>query len=744
MEHEHDDNSSTGFLGGMGGLQTMGILNALRTGNPTIDLILAMCLPFLIRFLFGALGRLENFFSYERWEAWFRSRSEIHQRFITHRSTKNEWGGFSSEEDSQNTVLLKAIRLYLHSQVKLDLRDADLDLTSTEDKNSSVGRHSYCYDSDDDEADDSSRTIVGILSKYKIIRKPPRNEWHKLGSFGEPAAEVSLRIEHYEEREGDDKKTKTERVQRFHFTSSEGRAIDEFIDQAYSWYMEELHKLEDNSRYLYELKSLSSSRGGSGDEDDASSSGILYTRYRLSDEKTFDSLFFREKESMLYLIDHFLSRSGRYGIKGYPHKLGILLHGPPGSGKTSMIKALAQYTGRSIVNVPLARISTNAELMSIFFDNRKYVDGEWVPVKLGFKDVIYVMEDVDAASKIVKRRDGMKAEDMVQSEPLDLPRPKSLWRMLMEGQNDDCKDLVKLLMEKSEKLKKEALKPDIVQSVAERMLAFPGLGLVGEAGDDVALRDVGKEAIKAANSVMDDLSSVDNFLGMHARTVKSMLEAGTDVDDRLEDVLLGSSTRPFSGLDKLCLPQLSACQSRDTDTEPITPSDSIVTSMAHFFEEKKDDSPRSDDKKLDGLGRLGPLPWMKPFSDQLNLTGLLNVLDGVVDTPGRIVIMTTNHVEHLDPALIRPGRIDKKLLLGFMSATDIIAMLEHYFQVELDDNQCARVETAIIGLPHERKPQLRLTPAQVEQLTAEYDDIEDMIKALEAKARPLILSKSGF
>ena len=50
--------------------------------------------------------------------------------------------------------------------------------------------------------------------------------------------------------------------------------------------------------------------------------------------------------------------------------------------------------------------------------------------------------------------------------------------------------------------------------------------------------------------------------------------------------------------------------------------------------------------------------------DKLNLAGLLNVLDGVVDTPGRILVMTTNHPEKLDPALIRPGRINKRLHLG--------------------------------------------------------------------------------
>lgn len=44
----------------------------------------------------------------------------------------------------------------------------------------------------------------------------------------------------------------------------------------------------------------------------------------------------------------------------------------------------------------------------------------------------------------------------------------------------------------------------------------------------------------------------------------------------------------------------------------------------------------------------------------------MNVLDGVVDTPGRIVVMTTNLVGVLDDALIRPGRIDKKILLGYI------------------------------------------------------------------------------
>lgn len=52
----------------------------------------------------------------------------------------------------------------------------------------------------------------------------------------------------------------------------------------------------------------------------------------------------------------------------------------------------------------------------------------------------------------------------------------------------------------------------------------------------------------------------------------------------------------------------------------------------------------------------------------VTLSGLLNVLDGFHAPSGVLFVMTTNHVEKLDKALLRPGRIDYKLYLG--EATD--------------------------------------------------------------------------
>jgi chaperone BCS1 len=56
------------------------------------------------------------------------------------------------------------------------------------------------------------------------------------------------------------------------------------------------------------------------------------------------------------------------------------------------------------------------------------------------------------------------------------------------------------------------------------------------------------------------------------------------------------------------------------------------------------------------------------YQSMITFSGLLNSLDGVASAEERIIFLTTNHVNQLDPALIRPGRVDLKEYLG--NATD--------------------------------------------------------------------------
>jgi chaperone BCS1 len=51
----------------------------------------------------------------------------------------------------------------------------------------------------------------------------------------------------------------------------------------------------------------------------------------------------------------------------------------------------------------------------------------------------------------------------------------------------------------------------------------------------------------------------------------------------------------------------------------------------------------------------------------VSFSGLLNALDGVRTQEGRILFMTTNHPENLDPALVRPGRVDLQVKLDYAS-----------------------------------------------------------------------------
>ncbi|KEQ75020.1 P-loop containing nucleoside triphosphate hydrolase protein [Aureobasidium namibiae CBS 147.97] len=56
---------------------------------------------------------------------------------------------------------------------------------------------------------------------------------------------------------------------------------------------------------------------------------------------------------------------------------------------------------------------------------------------------------------------------------------------------------------------------------------------------------------------------------------------------------------------------------------------------------------------------------------KISLSGLLNVIDGVATHEGRILIMTTNHPEKLDPALIRAGRVDMQISFSYATASQI-------------------------------------------------------------------------
>jgi chaperone BCS1 len=63
----------------------------------------------------------------------------------------------------------------------------------------------------------------------------------------------------------------------------------------------------------------------------------------------------------------------------------------------------------------------------------------------------------------------------------------------------------------------------------------------------------------------------------------------------------------------------------------------------------------------------------------ITFSGLLNALDGILSQEGRVLFMTTNHPERLDPALVRPGRVDRKYELGLATGEQILQHYKLYF-----------------------------------------------------------------
>ena len=73
------------------------------------------------------------------------------------------------------------------------------------------------------------------------------------------------------------------------------------------------------------------------------------------------------------------------------------------------------------------------------------------------------------------------------------------------------------------------------------------------------------------------------------------------------------------------------------------------------------------------------------------LSTLLNFIDGIDSPEGIIVVMTTNHVEKLDPALLRDGRVDFKLRLNFATRQQICDLADQFFNMKLTLEDLAEI-----------------------------------------------------
>lgn len=313
--------------------------------------------------------------------------------------------------------------------------------------------------------------------------------------------------------------------------------------------------------------------------------GVMFTKNLFITNRTLHNVFFEQRTEVLNRLEFFMKRKDWYDQKGIPYTLGFMLHGAPGCGKTSMVKAVANMTGRHIININLGKIKTKKELKELFYDDRIEVmeNSEVGPNRQSYiipvNQRLYVIEDIDCLSgDILKKRDAENDK----------------------GNNTQNKD-----------------------------------------------RAQSESNSHSHNELMGYES--DNSFAMSYHEIKRERE--------------NTHSTPISLL-----------KNKTTNANPNTTTTTTTT--------------ESD----------------KDQESELDLSSILNVMDGTLETPGRMIIITSNYPEKLDHAFIRPGRID--MIIEFKKANRLIIsdMFRSFYDQQASEEDLNKIQD------------YKWTPAEVSQI----------------------------
>jgi hypothetical protein len=109
------------------------------------------------------------------------------------------------------------------------------------------------------------------------------------------------------------------------------------------------------------------------------------------------------KKEMGLDLDFFLHNEQWYHDIDFPYSRGYLFYGYPGTGKTSMIKAISNYTKRHIHYLLLNEIKSDNELLSVLQD-------------IKYRETILVIEDIDCMTNIIKDRNKKSSDTTLQKD----------------------------------------------------------------------------------------------------------------------------------------------------------------------------------------------------------------------------------------------------------------------------------------------------------------------------------------
>lgn len=815
-----------------------GIMNSLRTGNMILDVLICMAVPTLVRLVMEVhykqilLAIYQLFFPEKKLE-W-------HIRLIKTVQNPSTYAAPGAERENldvndKNMILQKAIRLYIQTMYQNDSRVQDVFLVPAKTVRMESMRTSY------------GGLVEGFtgshvqLASYEVTMLPTERIELQLGKVKEELVfQQYIRADEGSKDSG--KQYREYVVYEIRSAASDGarELVDNWVQMAYEWYRNQRKAESTAERFMLQAADEDPTTAGTARRPtgvyDASqpqltsAAGIVYQQYLLSDEKTFDSLFFPEKREFLQLLEDFLGRRGKFAVPGFPKKLGFLLDGPPGCGKTSLIKALATYTKRHIVSIPLEKVRSNQQLMNIMFDlNFPVLGHQDGGHKLKMEEVIFAMEDIDCASRVVYARKGSRryrwAGQSLGDHHRAPPAPRrgvgssgappgspALEEALGEEKKQPAANREGGAEEAAGVPPAGAASPDGSAAVAPGSSAGatgaprPAPARRGDIPPMVAplVRAWTDPSTSSARYHPELLENHTTPQAIEAITFRAKMAAaaataaehqpppaawagevqklcvGAQVplaplqpkflawaeergvvswQEMTTLIVENAKELPLKELERKRLVQEAqasledtpglgggACQAGDDEDDDSEASEEEPQEdpkaagealMEIFLGSSGGGGGGVTGQQLHPGGQSGGSRGRGPRSESstrrnkktggsrrklFNLSGLLNVLDGVVDSPGRILVMTTNHPEKLDPALIRPGRINRRLHLGYLSPEQLCELAEHYLQQTVTEAQRRDAEHLC---------ELRdVTPAWAEQCCAGVDTVYELFAEL--------------
>lgn len=186
--------------------------------------------------------------------------------------------------------------------------------------------------------------------------------------------------------------------------------LQSFVDKCNAAYERRMKNKLGSDLYFFDM--VTSSKNKRSTQNPLPTSHILYTQHKFHTTRTFDNVFFEQRQKVKNHVQFFLTRKDWYENKGIPYTLGFMFHGDPGCGKTSTVKAIANTAHRHVINIQLSEIKSKAQLRHLFFNDEIHVyngtntERYTIPIH----ERLYLIEDIDAMGDAVLERKWKKPE----------------------------------------------------------------------------------------------------------------------------------------------------------------------------------------------------------------------------------------------------------------------------------------------------------------------------------------------